>query len=159
MLSFLTVSLISVLLIFLSSLLTYEVLRAIWSALPRLNMPMRLRVAAIMLPIFACHIAGIWLYAAAYFLIEHFTSVGHLVGNGHTVELSYTSFIDCLYFSASTYTSLGFGDILPTRDMRMLSSAEVLNGLLMIGWTISFTYLVMERFWRLPAQKKRKDAR
>lgn len=157
--SFLLISLIGAALIFLSAMLTYEVLRCIWAALPRLHVPARLRVAVIMAPIFACHIASIWLYAVAYFLIEYFSPFGQLVGQNHVVALSYDSFIDCLYFSASTYTSLGFGDILPTRDMRMLSSAEVLNGLMMIGWTISFTYLVMERFWRMPGHKKKKDVR
>lgn len=156
MTSLLTVSAISVLLIFLSSVLTYEVLRGIWAALPRLHLPPRLRVALIMVPIFACHIASIWLYALAYFVTAYFTPVGQLVGQSHIAAFSYEGFIDCLYFSASTYTSLGFGDILPTRDMRMLSSAEVLNGLMMIGWTISFTYLAMERFWQLPAGRRKK---
>ena len=49
-----------------------------------------------------------------------------------------------------TYTSLGLGDLVPTHDMRMLVGAEVLNGLVMIGWTISFTYLTMEKFWQQP---------
>jgi hypothetical protein len=68
--------------------------------------------------------------------------------------LTYTSFIDWLYFSSSTYTSLGFGDIVPVQDLRMLSSAEVLNGLVMIGWTISFTYLTMEKFWTMPKRRQ-----
>jgi hypothetical protein len=100
-----------------------------------------------MAPIFLAHIINIWLYAIVFFVIENFTSIGKLIGNGREVGLTYQSFEDCLYFSSATYTSLGFGDILPTRDLQMLTAVEVLNGLIMIGWTISFTYLVMEKFW------------
>ena len=58
------------------------------------------------------------------------------------------SFLHCLYFSAETYTSLGFGDLLPVGPVRLLAGTETLNGLLLIGWTASYAYLAMERFWR-----------
>jgi len=53
----------------------------------------------------------------------------------------------CMYFSAETYTSLGFGDITPVGPIRLLAGIEALNGLLLIGWSASFTYIAMERFW------------
>lgn len=52
-----------------------------------------------------------------------------------------------LYFSAETYTTLGYGDVLPHGDLRLLAGLEALNGMLLIGWTASYTYLSMERFW------------
>jgi hypothetical protein len=30
----------------------------------------------------------------------------------------------------------------------LLAGAEALNGLLLIGWSASYTYIAMERFWR-----------
>jgi len=99
---------------------------------------------------FAAHIVGIWLYGMTYFLVENYTSLGRIVGQSRVYGVNYESFLDCLYFSAATYTSLGLGDLVPTHDMRMLVGAEVLNGLVMIGWTISFTYLTMEKFWQQP---------
>ena len=57
------------------------------------------------------------------------------------------SLINCLYFSAETYTSLGFGDLTPVGPVRLLAGVEALNGLLLIGWSASFLYLAMERFW------------
>lgn len=57
------------------------------------------------------------------------------------------SFSASLYFSAETYTSLGFGDLTPNGPVRLLAGVEALNGLLLIGWSASFTYLCMERFW------------
>lgn len=148
--SFITVSAISTLLIAITSLLTYEILRCIWNLLPRLHVTPRLRVLILLVPIFGAHILNIWLYALVYFLIENFTGFGALTGNIAPAELSYVSFLERLYFSSSTYASLGLGDIVPSNDLRMLASAEVLNGLVMIGWSISITYLAMERFWAMP---------
>lgn len=53
----------------------------------------------------------------------------------------------CLYFSAETYTSLGYGDVVPGGALRLLAGMEALNGLLLIGWSASFIYIAMERFW------------
>ena len=138
-------------------LLTYETLNKVWNILPRLNAPPRLRVMLIGIPIFASHIVNIWLYALAYFLLENYGTLGRIAGEGRRYGMSYASFEDCLYFSSATYTSLGLGDFVPTDALRMLASAEVLSGLLMIGWTISFTLLTMERFWRQPYARKRKE--
>ena len=54
---------------------------------------------------------------------------------------------NCLYFSAETFTSLGFGDIVPTGSLRLLAGFEALNGLLLIGWSASYIYISMERYW------------
>jgi len=153
-LNFIIVSLISALTIFITWLSTYEILGKVWTILPKLTVTPRLRVMFIGLPVFAVHIIGMWLYAVAYFLVENYTTLGKIVGASRVYGINYESFLDCLYFSAATYTSLGLGDLIPTHDMRMLVGAEVLNGLIMIGWTISFTYLTMEKFWREPGHKK-----
>lgn len=108
------------------------------------------------LPIFIIHITNIWLYAGVYFLLENYAGLGRIAGNGGS-GLTFEHFFDCLYFSTVTYTSLGLGDLFPTLQLRMLAGAEVLNGLLMIGWTISFTYLTMEKFWSQPLHLRRKQ--
>jgi hypothetical protein len=148
--NFLIISLISVLVIFSSWLTTYEILGKAWNILPKMELAPRLRVMLICVPIFVAHIIGIWFYALAYFLVENYTSLGAIVGHERSYGITVESFFDCLYFSAATYTSLGLGDLIPTRHLRMLVCAEVLNGLVMIGWTISFTYLTMEKFWSQP---------
>jgi hypothetical protein len=35
-----------------------------------------------------------------------------------------------------------------TLGQRLISGTEALTGLVMIAWTASFTYLLMERYWR-----------
>jgi len=52
-----------------------------------------------------------------------------------------------MYFSAETFTSLGFGDLVPVGSIRPLAGVEALNGLLLIGWSASYAYIAMERFW------------
>ena len=160
---FFTSSCLSAMMIAITSLLTYEVLGFVWGLLPRLTISRRLRVLLVILPIFIIHIVNIWLYAGVYFLIENLTDFGMLTGHIEKAIFSYDSFIERLYFSASTYASLGLGDIVPTRNLRMFASAEVLNGLVLLGWTISFTYLTMEKFWSNPYvksdQTKRRGSR
>ena len=45
------------------------------------------------------------------------------------------------------YTTLGIGDLHPNGVMRLVAGVESLNGLVLIGWSASFTYLTMEEFW------------
>jgi hypothetical protein len=33
--------------------------------------------------------------------------------------------------------------------MRLITGIEALNGLLLIGWSASFTYLAMQKFWNI----------
>ena len=145
--NFLIVSFLATLCIATTSVFTYEVMGWVWNRLPNLHISRRLRVLLISAPIFIIHIVNIWLYAGVYFLLENFTSMGQLIGSLSPATPSVRSFIERLYYSASTYASLGLGDIVPTESLRMITSAEVLNGLVTIGWTISFTYLAMEKFW------------
>ncbi len=151
--SFIAISLISALVISVNSLITYEVLREVWKVLPKMRVSPRLRVILVIIPIFAIHMASIWMYALVYFLVGNFTSIGKLMAAGKVVGIGYQGFVECLYFAAATYTSLSLGNMSPADNLRMLACAEVLNGLVMIGWTISFTYLTMEKFWTLPHRK------
>ena len=58
--------------------------------------------------------------------------------------------LDAIYFSATTFTTLGYGDLAPVGPIRFLSGTAALTGLVLISWSASFTYLEMERFWRNP---------
>jgi hypothetical protein len=85
------------------------------------------------------------LYALAYLVMEHFGAgsfSGEFAGSLH----------DYLYFSATSYTSLGLGDVYPHGAIRLVTGVEALNGLVMIGWSASYSYLVMERLWGFPGE-------
>jgi hypothetical protein len=139
---------VSTLLLLAVVLVHYEVLRFTSLLLPRLHIPPRQRILVVIGAAFFAHTVEIWLYAAAYyFLADHFGigGFGGLLGHG---------FIDYLYFSTATYTSLGYGDIYPLGGLRLMAGIETIAGLMMIGWSASFTYLTMEKFWGLHGPRR-----
>lgn len=54
--------------------------------------------------------------------------------------------LDAWFYSASFYTSLG-GDKPPTAGLRLLATTEALTGLILITWTASFLFLLMQESW------------
>ncbi len=69
---------------------------------------------------------------------------GHLSGNYDG------SLMDSVYFSFTTYTTLGFGDITPFGHLRHLVGIEALTGLVLITWSASFLFIEMQRLWNRP---------
>ena len=53
-----------------------------------------------------------------------------------------------VYFSAVTFTTLGYGDItLSSEQWRVLTGIEALNGVLLLGWSTALLYAVVHRTW------------
>jgi hypothetical protein len=128
-------------LLVITTVIHYEVLRLLTAALPLLGVRPRVQLIFVILGAFAAHAVEIVLYGAAFYLLATEFDVGDM---GRIVNLP---FARCVYFSAETFTSLGYGDVVPHGDLRLLAGMEALNGLLLIGWTASYTYISMERFW------------
>lgn len=140
----LVVVLACLLLVVATTVLHYEVLRLLNLRLPALNVPNRAKLLVVMFAAFVAHAVEMAIYGLALFALIAWLGAGNLSGA--------TGFglATCLYFSAETYTSLGFGDLTPIGPVRLLAGVEALNGLLLIGWSASFTYISMERFWQAP---------
>jgi len=51
-----------------------------------------------------------------------------------------------LYFSAVTYTTTGYGDLVLPREWRLVGGVEALTGILMCGWSTGFFVAVVSRF-------------
>lgn|SRR6478752_3958672 len=120
----------------------YEMLRYTSNLIPSLKVAVRLKVLLLVSGCFIAHTIEIWLYALAFLLLDQF-GLGSL--KGHTEE----NFADFLYFSTTSYSTLGIGDVYPTGVFRLMSGIESINGLFLIAWSTSFTYLVMNRLWPL----------
>lgn len=131
----------ALLLVFSTTVIHYEILRLLNTRLPELHIHNRLKLLVVMFSAFAIHAIEIALYGTALFILVDKFSVGHVAGS--TVFSLATS----IYFSAENFTSLGFGDLIPTGPVRLLAGVEALNGLLLIAWSASFTYLAMQKFW------------
>lgn len=49
------------------------------------------------------------------------------------------------YFSAVTYTTTGYGDLVLSPEWRFFSGIEALTGILMCGWSTAFFVMVVSR--------------
>jgi hypothetical protein len=83
------------------------------------------------------HLAEVALYAAAYALGSYELSLGGLSGSLGRPAL------DFFYFAAETYSTLGYGDLVPIGALRLIASVESLNGLLLLSWSGAFLYGVL----------------
>ncbi|MBM4063839.1 MAG: two pore domain potassium channel family protein, partial [Planctomycetes bacterium] len=95
----------------------------------------------VMFVLLATHVAEIGLFGAAFELLIGVTGAGTIVGHARI------GFWDCVYFSATNYTTVGWGDLLAVGPIRFLAAAESLLGFMLITWSAAFTYLVMARTW------------
>lgn len=122
-------------------LLHYEVLFRATTLIPRLPFRHRLRIVFGVFAVLIAHALEIWIFAIAYYALHHVEGWGEFTGN-----FAGTLF-DCGYFSFTTFTTLGFGDIEPIGAVRYLTGIEALTGLVLITWSASFLFFEMQRHW------------
>lgn len=116
----------------LTTALHYEGLKLL--AIPRRESIWRSGPAFASTLLVALHLAEIGLYAAAYAVGVNALDLGALHG------AVAASGLDCFYFAAETYLTLGYGDVVPTGALRLVASVEPLNGLLLLAWTVAFLF-------------------
>lgn len=134
---------LSLLLLLGTSVLHYEALNVASRFVARPRVHHRLAVLLLVLGLACTHGAEMTVYALTYYFERTHFGLGTAEGGFPK------SFFSYLYFSAETYTSLGLGDLVPQDGLRFLAGLEALNGLLLIGWSSSFIFLVMQKVWRL----------
>lgn len=135
--------LIAAVLIAATIFIHYEILRLTTVGATDLNVRPRMRLWMMLSAALLSHLIHISLYSVGYIVLEFQFGLGSIAGPDSG------AFNDAFYFSITNYTTLGIGDIYPTGQIRLLSGIEALNGLVMVTWTASMTYLHMERFWRV----------
>ena len=90
------------------------------------------------------HVIEVTMYAIGYVILGRYFDYGDLIDSvGEEIEI----ISDYWYFSFVSYTSLGFGDIVPIRALRLMTALETLTGLILIAWSASFIFMQMHRFW------------
>ncbi len=128
----------------LSVMMHYECLYRLSLWIPRLKIRARFRIVVGVFGALLAHICEVWLFGIVYLLMIMPGHFGDLKGNFDGTLL------DCVYFSFTSFTTLGFGDIEPHGAARYLAGLESLTGLVLITWTASFLYLEMQRYWVQP---------
>ena len=133
--------LLNSLIVALVVMIHYELLYRTSEIIPKMSIKHRFRIVAGVFVALIAHAIEIWIFALAYYYMSTTDGWGSLTGNFDG------SLMDCGYFSFTTYTTLGFGDIEPSGHLRYLTGIEALTGLVLITWTASFLYYEMQRYW------------
>ena len=81
--------------------------------------------------VFVAHIVEIWIWAGFYLSLDEFNS-----------------FSDALYFSTSTFTTVGYGDIVLSEKWRLISSFQAANGFILFGWSTAFIFEIMSKLYK-----------
>ena len=91
--------------------------------------------------VFSAHTVAVWIYGTVYWVMVHTFGAEPLSGIAHD------NFFGYIYFSAATYSSLGIGDVFPHGAMQFITGVQVLNGLVLIGWSVTVTYFAVQKLW------------
>ena len=116
----------------LTTALHYEGLKLLGN--PRRESPWRSGPVFAITVLVSLHLVEIGLYAAGYAMGVQALDLGVLRGAVAASGLDY------FYFAAETYSTLGYGDVVPTGALRLLASVEPLNGLLLLAWSGAFLF-------------------
>ena len=123
-------------------LIHFEVLNWLSLTIPKLPVNRRLSVLFGIFGALIAHVIEVWLFAFGIYGLVHSKQFGELQG-----PISNT-LLDCVYFSFTCYTTLGFGDVRPLGLIRFLTGLEALTGVVLIAWTSSFMFIEMQKFWK-----------
>ncbi len=130
----------SLLTVSLCVLLHYESIRLLIYILSKYNPGLRTALLGSIATFLIIHMLEIMLFALGLNVLGAILP-GHL---GQLVGSYDGSLADRFYFSAAVYTTVGFGDIVPVGPVRLFVAIEALAGLVLITWSASFTFFVMQ---------------
>jgi hypothetical protein len=134
---------VTTLIVVLCVILHYEALNLCSRLMRIMRHTARLRVMMLIFALLGIHVCEIWIFGFGYWGLSATPGHGGLLAN-HAIGL-----VDDVYFSAVCYTTLGLGDIVPLGAIRFLAGTEALAGFVLLTWSASFTFLEMQRFWRI----------
>lgn len=132
--------------VMLSVLVHYEAFLRLSALMGQMHIRPRFRIVFGVVGTLIAHVVEILIFTLGYYFLQRIGDFGRLTGE-FSGEFS-GEFRDFAYFSFSTYTSLGFGDIIPHGPLRFLTGMEALTGLVLIAWTASFMFVQMQKLWK-----------
>lgn len=53
-----------------------------------------------------------------------------------------------VYFSAATFTTIGFGDVILGPGWRVMAGVEGLTGMILVGWSTAFVFAVVNHMYQ-----------
>ncbi len=98
--------------------------------------------------------AGLIIRTVLYMIVLHFVEIlMWAMAYMLIVAEEFESFEAAIYFSAVTFTTLGYGDITLSSNWRLLSGFEAIGGIVLIGWTAAMLYTILQRMWQARVTK------
>ncbi len=90
--------------------------------------------------------ASTWLLVrlAGYIILLHLVEIA-VWAFFYTWKHGLPDLQSALYFSAVTYTTTGYGDLVLPPEWRLVGGVEALTGILMCGWSAAFFIAVVSR--------------
>lgn len=92
--------------------------------------------------LFAAHSLEVWIFAGGLYVANDLLTLGSFDGPFDGGARDY------LYISLVNYTTLGYGEIVPTGHLRTICGFEALIGLLMMAWSAAFTVFRLTDRWK-----------
>ena len=106
-----------------------QVARRMGATMPsRLSIILCSAMTATALVLMAAHVTEVFVWAAAYALVDATRSRDGLV-----------------YFAFVNYTTLGYGDVIPVERWQILGPMTAMNGVLLFGWSTAVLFEILRR--------------
>lgn len=86
------------------------------------------------------HLMGVMMVIAVVLQIAHMLEILTWAATYHAVQAAAG---DLLYFAFVNYTTLGYGDITPVREWRLIGPLTAMNGVLLFGWSAAILFEVL----------------
>ncbi|MCI3180873.1 potassium transporter Kef [Caulobacter sp. CCUG 60055] len=134
-------------LIALAVIVHFQALQMLSAVQNRPGAPGHGRILAIIFGLTAAHVVEAVIFALGYWAGEQAFHLGGFAGSRPMGVMHF------FYFSLETFTTQGVGDVYAVGPLRLVASLEPLVGLMLLGWSTSFTFLAMGRDWRLRARR------
>ncbi|GAA3956773.1 potassium channel family protein [Allohahella marinimesophila] len=135
------VFLVTVITTVLTVMLHYEAFILFGRIVGQSKLSHRRRMLLLIFGLLLVHIVAIWGFGISAWWLVEINHAGELTGYDGL------SFLDFIFMSAVTYTTLGYGDMIPLGPIRFLYGTQALVGLVLITWSASYAFLEMQRNW------------
>lgn len=90
------------------------------------------------------HLMGVMIAAAVVLNIAHTLEILVWAATYHVVQAAAPS-SGLLYFAFVNYTTLGYGDITPVPEWRLIGPLTAMNGVLLFGWSAAVLFEVLRK--------------
>ena len=100
--------------------------------------------------------AATWLFVlvAAWMVLLHLAEIAVWAAY-YTWKGALADLPTALYFSAVTYTTTGYGDVVLPEGWRLVGGVEALTGIVMCGWSTGFFVAIVNRLYDPTAKRAR----